>query len=145
MAEFWLNSGFALLKRDEAGHLRITDDFLRAYFMRPEIAPIEESCETERAFHERLMADPRAQATDDELSAFGDTDTADNYRLVLTFRDLLIERKTVEAAYLALIKSGDMALPPVFLDQLVHAILRNVLDKVRDPVRLRAAEVFFRD
>ena len=34
--------------------------------------------------------------------------------------------------------------PPLFIDQLVHAILRNVLDDCDDPYVLRAAELFFR-
>ncbi len=34
--------------------------------------------------------------------------------------------------------------PPLFLDQLVHVILRNVLDRTGDAYLLRAAEMFFR-
>jgi hypothetical protein len=33
----------------------------------------------------------------------------------------------------------------MFIDQLAHVILRNLLDGERDPLRLRAAEVFFRE
>jgi hypothetical protein len=33
---------------------------------------------------------------------------------------------------------------PVFVDQLVHVILRNILDGCDDPLRLRAAELLFR-
>ena len=36
-------------------------------------------------------------------------------------------------------------LPPMFIDQLAHVILRNLLDGCDDPLRLRAAEVFFRE
>jgi hypothetical protein len=35
-------------------------------------------------------------------------------------------------------------LPPLFLNQLVHVILRNALDGCDDPFVLRAAELFFR-
>ncbi|HEV3009531.1 MAG TPA: DUF6352 family protein, partial [Burkholderiales bacterium] len=35
--------------------------------------------------------------------------------------------------------------PPMFVDQLVHVLLRNVLDGCDDPLKLRAAEVFFRE
>src|SRR6267378_6107181 len=41
--DFWRNSGFHLLEGDDEGRLSITDDFLRAYLMRPEIRPAEES------------------------------------------------------------------------------------------------------
>ncbi len=33
----------------------------------------------------------------------------------------------------------------MFIDQLVHLILHNILKDCRDPIRLRAAEIFFRD
>ncbi|MDH5578820.1 MAG: DUF6352 family protein, partial [Betaproteobacteria bacterium] len=35
--------------------------------------------------------------------------------------------------------------PPLFIEQLAHVILRNVLDGSDDPLRLRAAELFFRE
>ena len=35
-------------------------------------------------------------------------------------------------------------LPPIFIDQLVHLILRNALDECDDAYMLRAAELFFR-
>jgi hypothetical protein len=50
----------------------------------------------------------------------------------------------LEAAYLALVRSGSVDLPPLFLNQLVHVILRNALDGCQDPFVLRAAELFFR-
>ena len=33
--------------------------------------------------------------------------------------------------------------PPMFVDQLAHVILRNILDGCDDALRLRAGEVFF--
>ena len=33
----------------------------------------------------------------------------------------------------------------MFIDQLAHVILRNMLDGCDDPLRLRAAELFFRE
>ena len=36
-------------------------------------------------------------------------------------------------------------MPPLFIDQLAHVILRNILDGCDDPLRLRAAELFFRE
>ena len=38
-ARFWLTSGWHLLIRDENGHMVPTVDFMRAYFMRDEVAP----------------------------------------------------------------------------------------------------------
>jgi hypothetical protein len=36
-------------------------------------------------------------------------------------------------------------IPPMFVDQLAHVILRNILDGADDPLRLRAAEIFYRE
>ena len=63
---------------------------------------------------------------------------------MLAFRDLLLRHPTLEAAYLALVRSGSINLPPLFVNQLVHVILRNALDGCDDPFVLRAAELFFR-
>ena len=49
MQEFWSSSGYRLLSRDDNGRLAVTDDFLRAYLLRPEIRPVEDSCAAERA------------------------------------------------------------------------------------------------
>jgi hypothetical protein len=43
------------------------------------------------------------------------------------------------------VRQPKIAIPPVFMDQMVHLILRNVLDDCTDPMRLRAAELFFRE
>ena len=40
---------------------------------------------------------------------------------------------------------GGVDIPPLFVDQLAHVILRNILDGCDDPLRLRAAELFFRE
>jgi len=40
---------------------------------------------------------------------------------------------------------GAVDIPPIFIDQLAHVILRNVLDGADEPLRLRAAELFFRE
>src|SRR5207302_9036133 len=50
---------------------------------------------------------------------------------------------TIAAVYLDLAR--DVAhTPPLFIDQLVQVILRNVLDDCDDPFMLRAGELFFR-
>ncbi|MGB9044376.1 MAG: DUF6352 family protein, partial [Pseudolabrys sp.] len=47
-------------------------------------------------------------------------------------------------AYADLARNGIGNIPPLFVNQLVHVILRNALDGVTDPRVLRAAEMFFR-
>ena len=63
---------------------------------------------------------------------------------MIDFRDRLLRHKTLEAAYLDLIRRKVGDTPPLFLDQLVHVILRNALDGCGDPFVIRAAELFFR-
>ena len=144
-ADFWQSSGYRLVERDGDGWLHVTPDLIRAYLTRPEIHPVDDSCQTEIATFESLMEDPFVAISDDHLKAFEDEDTADNYRVVLAFRDALVNGKTLEGTYLDVMRSGAIALPPVFIDQLVHIILRGILDTVEDPLRLRAAELFFRE
>lgn len=143
--DFWKSAGMHLVERDTNGWLIVTDDYLRAYFTRPEIHPIEESCPAEHALFEKLMAEPRTVVTEAELASIKDGDAADNYRVILRFRDHLVKNQTLEAAYAALFAGEPISIPPVFIDQMVHLILRNILDDVEDPMRLRAAELFFRE
>lgn len=146
MPDFWRNSGFHLLKRNERGWLTVTDDYLRAYFLRPEVHPVEESGDAELALHASLMAEPRRKPTEDEIVAVEDEDARDNYRVVLRFRDRLVAAGTIEGAYLGLFRGGGgVDIPPLFIEQMVHVILRNVLEGCGEPLRLRAAELFFRD
>ena len=142
--DFWLTSGFHLLDRDGDGRLRVTDEFLRAYLRRPEMAPVEESCEAERALHAALLEEPRRAVSDATLSAMADPDAGDNYRVLLNLRDRLVAAGTVEACYRDVFSGSGNALPPLFIDQMAHVILRNILDGVSDPIRLRAAELLFR-
>ena len=145
MPDFWPNCGFHLLERDEAGHLAVTDDYLRAYLKRPELAPVEESCEAERALHRQLMDDPRARIPAPKIAEIADGDARDNYRVVLDFRDRLLVAGTVEGCYRAVYRDDSVTLPALFLDQMVHVILRNILDGTPHPLRARAAELFFRE
>ena len=90
------------------------------------------------------MEHPRKRIGQEDLESIEDADARDNYRTVLRLRDKLIEAGTLEGCYMSLFKSG-VDLPPMFVDQLAHVILRNVLDGCDDPLRLRAAELFFRE
>ena len=117
---------------------------MRAYYLRPEVHPAEESGDAERALHASLMAEPRRRVSERELDAVEDPDARDNYRVVLKFRDRLLHAGTVEGCYLSLFK-GAVDTPPLFIEQLVHVIARNLLEGCEDPLRLRAAELLFRE
>lgn len=142
---FWKSAGLHLVSHDENGWLRVTPDYLRAYYTRPEIHPVEESCPAEHALFEKLMAEPFAAVVPDELDAIRDRDAADNYRILLRFRDHLAAHGTLEEAYVALFSGDGIAIPPMFIDQMVHLILRSMLSDVADPMQLRMAELFFRE
>jgi hypothetical protein len=144
MKDFWLSCGHHLLDRDEGGGLAVTDEFLKVYFARPEMTPPPEACVVERALHAALLEEPRRPVESDEIAAMTDPDARENWQVVLEFRDHLLKHPTLEAAYLALIRGGVGRTPPLFLNQLVHVILRNVLDECEDPFVLRAGELFFR-
>jgi hypothetical protein len=144
MKDFWLSCGHHLLDRDEGGGLLVTDDFLKVYFARPELTPPPEACVVERALHAALLEEPRRAVGADEIAAMADADARENWQVVLEFRGHLLKHPTLEAAYLALIRGGVGRTPALFLNQLVHVILRNVLDDCEDPFVLRAGELFYR-
>lgn len=144
MKDFWISCGHHLLDRNDSGGLVVTDEFLKAYFARPELMPPEDACAIERRLHRELLANPRRPVELGEVAEIADADARENWQFVLAFRDLLLRHTTLEAAYLALIRSGSVQLPPLFVNQLVHVILRNALDGCEDAFVLRAAELFFR-
>jgi len=109
------------------------------------VHPIDESCDDEVALFESLMGDPYRRVCDAELGAIADPDVADNYRVVLAYRDVLATAKTVEGAYLSLMRAGSVHIPPVFIDQIVNIVLGGMLVETSDPMLLRAAELFFRE
>lgn len=144
MTDFWLSCGHHLLDHDEGGGLLVTDEFLKVYLARPELAPPPEACAVERTLHATLLAEPRRAISAADIAAMADTDARENWTVLIAFRDHLMRHKTLEAAYLDLVRNGLGSTPPLFLNQLVHLILRNALDGVEDPLILRAAEMFFR-
>jgi hypothetical protein len=142
--EFWVSSGHHLTRRTEGGGLAVTDELILAYLARPELMPPEDACEAERALHASLLVEPRRPVGPAELAALADADARENWALMLRFRDTLLGAPSLEAAYLALVRQGAREVPPLFLNQLVHLILRNALEGCEDPYVLRAAELFFR-
>jgi hypothetical protein len=116
---------------------------LKAYLARPEIMPPSNACAAERDLHTRLLAEPRQAVSPVQVSAIADADARENWQILLSFRDQLTGHRTIEAAYLDLVRHG-RRFPHIFINQLVHVILRNALDGCEDTFVLRAGELFFR-
>ncbi|HEU5017462.1 MAG TPA: DUF6352 family protein [Pseudolabrys sp.] len=144
MTDFWLSCGHHLLDRDESRGLRVTDEFLKVYLARPELIPPPDAGAVEQTLYAALSADPRMPVSAADMAAIEDADARENWQLLITFRDHLLRHTTLEGAYTELVRRGLSGTPPLFINQLVHVILRNVLDGVDDPYVLRAAELFFR-
>lgn len=144
MKDFWLSCGHHLLDRDEGGGLVVTDEFLKVYLARPELIPPPDACAVERTLHAALLANPRMAVTPSDIAAITDVDARENWELLIEFRDYLLRHKTLEAVYVDLVRNGVGHFPLLFVNQLVHVILRNALDGVTDPRVLRAGEMLFR-
>ncbi|MDC0094041.1 DUF6352 family protein [Alphaproteobacteria bacterium] len=142
--DFWLTSGWHLLDKDKSGCLVPTEDFMRAYFYRPEVAPIEESCEAEIELHKKLVEAPFIKVEKRDLDLIKDKDVVFNYEVILKFREFLSNYTTLEAAYLAISRGQSINFPPLFVDQLVQIILRNILNENSFALQVRASELFFR-
>ncbi|MDC0549061.1 DUF6352 family protein [Alphaproteobacteria bacterium] len=142
--DFWLTSGWHLLDKDQSGCLVPTEDFMRAYFYRPEVAPIEESCEAEIELHKKLVEAPFVKVEKRDLDLIKDKDVVFNYEVILKFREFLSNYSTLEAAYLAISRGQSINFPPLFVDQLVQIILRNILNENSFALQVRASELFFR-
>ena len=144
MREFWVSSGHHMTRRRDDGGLAVTDELLLAYLARPELKPPPDACAAEHALHAALMSDPRREVAPAEVAALADADARENWEFMLGFRGRLLRAASVEAAYLDLARNGAGGVPPLFMNQLVHLILRNALDGCEDPYTLRAGELFFR-
>lgn len=143
-ADFWISSGHQLTERSDGGGLVATDSFLKLWLARPEMMPPPEACTAERVLHARLLAEPRLSVEPDWVADMADADARDNWAVFLAFRDRLLAHPTLEAVYLDIARNGAAGVPPLFLQQLVHVILRNALDGETDAFVLRAAELLFR-
>jgi hypothetical protein len=141
--DFWLSCGHHLLDRDATGQLLVTDEFLKVYLARPELVPPAEACPAERNLHHALLRNPRQPVDVFQIAAIADADARENWQVMIAWRDHLVKHRTLEAAYLEMIRRN-IKFPHVFMCQLVQAILRNVLDDCDDAYILRAAEMFFR-
>jgi uncharacterized protein DUF6352 len=144
MEDLWASCGYRLLSTDAGGHLVVSDDFLRSLLLRPELAPIPESCTNELALHERLLTRPRIAIDDSQIAALSDPDARENYRIWLRFRDRLLAAPTVEAAYIGMFGGEGVDVPPLFVHQLTQIVLRHILGARPDPFEARMAELLFR-
>jgi len=153
MQNSWPSSGFqqryrpAQLQRNERGWLIPSDDYLRLFLARPELAPVPESCPAELALHAALLAAPARPVAPGELQALQDADARDSYTLFLRFRDGLLAAGTLEAYYLRLFPrdgSGCINIPPLFIDLLAQAITHGLLEDSADAYMVRAGELLFR-
>lgn len=144
MHDFWPDCGFHALQRTAGGWLVPGPDFVRGLLARPELALVEESCRAEKALHRSLLDDPMRVVSAAELGRLLDDDARENYRMALDFRDALRAAGTLEAWLLQLFRGGEIRTPPLFIDQVVMAVLRGVLDGSGDALEVRAAELLFR-
>ncbi|MEO7852778.1 MAG: DUF6352 family protein [Rubrivivax sp.] len=144
MKNFWPSCGFDRLQRNAGGWLVPSDGWWRLALQLPQLQLVEESCANERALHEALLESPLRPVPAQTLAALADADAAGNYRLLLRFRDAVQAAGTLEAWYLALMRSGQVDIPPMFIDWVVQAIVRNLLDDCSDAFEARAAEMLFR-
>jgi hypothetical protein len=144
MREFWVASGHHLTRRNDHGGLVVTPELLMAYLARPELMPPDDACDAERALHKMLMADPLRPVALSEVEAIADADARENWTFMVDFRDRLVAAPSLEALYVSLARGGADGMPPIFLSQLCHLILRNALEGCDDPFVLRAAELFYR-
>ena len=132
------------------GWLLPTGDYLRSFLARPELAPVPESCRAELALHAALLATPTKPVAPGTLATLQDADARESYTLFLRFRDGLLAAGTLEAYYLSLFRlalpaaPAGIDIPPLFIDLLVEAILRNLLADSGDAFEVRAADLLHR-
>jgi hypothetical protein len=141
--DFWASSGYRLLERKDGG-VAATDAWLARFLERDELLPPDDAGERERELHARLLAAPRASVPAAALAAVEDPDARENWAQFLLFRDRLLSHPTIEAAYADLFRRDAVDLAPAFVDAMVQAITRGILEGCGDPWLMRAGEMLFR-
>jgi len=140
----WPACGARHLQADARGWHRPEPDYWRHWLQRPELALVPESCVGEQALHEALMRDPLRSVIAGQIEAIADADVRENWRHFLNLRDAVQRAGTLEAAWAGFFRAERIALPPLFLDLLVQAIVVRVLAAETDALLWRAAELLFR-
>ena len=144
MTNFWPHSVYKTLAVGEDNQLLVTDEFLRTYLLRPELNLVPESCEIERALHQRLSDNPRAMIADEEISSMADPDIQVNYQVWLRYRAKLLAASSLENFYMSLFKGDGVDVPPLFIAQLAQIFIRHILGEACHPLDARMGELFFR-
>lgn len=144
MTNFWPQSAYQTLQVGGDNQLLVTDDFLRTYLLRPELNLVPESCEHERALHQRLMQDPRSNVTEAEIVAMLDVDIQENYRVWLRYRSKLLAASSLEGFYMSLFRGDGVDVPPLFISGLAQIFVRHILGEDCHPLDARMGELFFR-
>lgn len=141
--DFWAGSGFRHLVPGPAG-VAPTPAWFTRFVEGPELTPPEDAGPRERELHARLRAEPAAPVPAAALAAVEDADARDNWREFLRFRDRVLAHATLEDCYRDLYARPQVDLAPPFVDALVEAIVRGLLDGTGDAWQCRAAEMLFR-
>jgi hypothetical protein len=144
MKNFWPQSAYKTLEPSPDGQLLVTDDFLRTYLQRPELSLVPESCAAERSIHARLLANPRCDIAEEEISQMADADIQENYRVWLRYRARLLAASSLESFYMSLFKGEGVDVPPLFVSQLAQIFVRHILGENAHPLEARMGELFFR-
>ena len=141
--DFWASSGFSTLQRRDGG-VAATPAWLARFMARPELQPPGDAGPAELGVHALLAADPLAAVEPARLERVEDADARENWSEFLRFRDRVLAFPTLEACYLDLFRRPAVDLAPPFVDALVQAMARGMLDGTADPWLCRAAEMLFR-
>jgi hypothetical protein len=144
MPSYWSSSPYRHLRVSPDNQLIVTDDFLRTYLDRPELALIPESCAAEQALHQRLLENPQAEISDAEIAQMQDVDIQVNYGIWLRYRAKLLKSPSLESFYMSLFEGDGVDVPPLFISQLTQVFLQHILGEDAAPLELRMAELFFR-
>jgi hypothetical protein len=144
MTNYWPNSAYSTLEISPDHQLLVTDDFLRTYMERPELALVPESCSIERSLHQRLTENPRAEVLESDIAGMADEDIQENYRVWLRYRSRLLASSSLESFYMSLFKGEGVDVPPLFITQLAQIFIRHILGDQAHPLEVRMGELFFR-
>jgi hypothetical protein len=141
--DFWASSGYRLLERRGEG-LAATPAWIARFLERAELLPPPDAGPREKALHASLVQSPLAPVDARDLQAVEDADARENWTQFLRFRDRLLAFGTIEACYGDLFRRPAVDLAPAFVDVLVQAIVRGMLEGCADAWLCRAGETLFR-
>ena len=142
--DFWPACGYTLLEHDAQGWLRPTPAYLGAWLARPELALVADSCAAETSLHKALQRDPLRPVSAPELARLIDADARQSYSHFLALRAGLMQAGTLQAWLLKIWREGNTGTPPLFIDLIVQAVLRSLLNGNGNALQARAAEMLFR-